>query len=293
VICGTERGRDLLHASRQKYCGERVMAPGNWSSFVRPLAVALGLAASLAGTDARAGLAIDRTPLDPELGSRTSNEHRTFIVAGCVPKNLPKRGLSGSIWVACNDLDFVKDKVVESDFVSCLDIYPNGVLQGLIIKEINNRTWQSFRFSCRDLRPDGTVGSSWEKAPFLFNYEREGKLYETTVPPRNVTMGIFEVWNKLQLRESLLQVGLMHQTAAAIHEAGLDDKRADDLLVTDRIPPASPHLLGIASWKCPPGMVVTGAAIGHIPDRKGKDTRPVYILAECRALVEETEAARM
>jgi hypothetical protein len=207
-----------------------------------------------------------------------------------VPKNLPKRGLVGSIWVACNDLDYVKDKVVESDFVSCLDIYPNGVLQGLFIKEINNRTWQSFRFSCRDLKPDGTVGSSWEKAKFLFNYEREGKLYETTVPTSDVTMGIFEVWNKLQLRESLLQVGLMHQKAEAIYEAGQDGKRAADLRVTDRIPKASPHLLGIGQWQCPPGMVMTGAAIGHIPDKKGKDTRPVYILAECRALVEESAA---
>lgn len=164
------------------------------------MAVGLGLLGGLAAMDARAGLAIDRTPLDPELGSRTANEHRTFIVVGCVPQNLPKRGLVGSVWVACNDLDFVKDKVVESDFVSCLDVYPNGVLQGLFIKEINNRTWQSFRFSCRDLQPDGSVGASFEKAPFLFDYEREGTLHETTVPTSNVTMGIFEVWNRLQLR---------------------------------------------------------------------------------------------
>lgn len=256
------------------------------------MAIGFGLLAGLAGADARAGFAIDKTPLDPELGSRTSNEHRSFVVAGCVPKNLPKQGLAGSVWVACNDLDFVKDKVEESDFVSCLDIYPNGVLQGLFIKEINNRTWESFRFSCRDLKPDGTVSSYWEKAAFLFNYEREGDLYETTVPTTNVTMGIFEVWNKLQLRESLLQVGLMHQTAEAIFEAGRDNRRPDNLRVTDRIPKASPHLIGIASWQCPPGMVMTGAAIGHVPDRKGKDTRPVYILAECRALV-ETGAAGM
>lgn len=253
----------------------------------KALAVGLGLLGGLAATDARAGLAVDRTPLDPELGSRTANGHRTFIVVGCVPQNLPIRGGPvSSVWVACNDLDFVKDKVVESEFHSCLDIYPNGVLQGLFIKEINNRTWQSFRFSCRDLQPDGSVGAAFEKAPFLFNYEREGTLYETTVPTSNVTMGIFEVWNRLQLRESLLQVGLMHQKARAIHDAGRNGERPDDLRVTDRIPKASPHLIGAHSWQCPPGMVMTGAAIGHIPDRKGKDTRPVYILAECRALVE-------
>jgi hypothetical protein len=31
-------------------------------------------------------------------------------------------------------------------------------------------------------------------------------------------------------------------------------------------------------------MVITGMAIGHNPDKKGKDTRPVYILGECRKL---------
>lgn len=97
-------------------------------------------------------------------------------------------------------------------------------------------------------------------------------------------MGLSSV--TLPLRESLLQVGLMHQKAQAIHDAGRHGERPDDLRVTDRIPPASPHLIGAHSWQCPPGMVMTGAAIGHIPDRKGKDTRPVYILAECRALVE-------
>jgi hypothetical protein len=42
--------------------------------------------------------------------------------------------------------------------------------------------------------------------------------------------------------------------------------------------------LRVDHWKCPPGMVITGMAIGHNPDKKGKDTRPVYILGECRKL---------
>lgn len=259
----------------------------------RALGVALGLAGSAVGSSAQAGLAIDKAALDPVLGSRTSNEHRTYIVVGCVPKNLPVKGAVGSAWVACNDLDYVKDKVEESQFVSCLDIYPNGVLQGLFIKEINNRTWQSFRFSCRDLQPDGTVGNDWTKAPFLFNFTRDGTLYETTVPTGMVTLGVFEVWNKLELRQSLLTVGLIHQRAEAIWDAGQKGQHPDDLKVSDRVPPSSPMLIGSADWNCPPGMVMTGAAIGHIPDKKGKDTRPVYLLAECRALVRTSAATAM
>lgn len=28
-------------------------------------------------------------------------------------------------------------------------------------------------------------------------------------------------------------------------------------------------------------MAVIGAAIGHVPDKKGKHTRPVYLFMEC------------
>ena len=44
-------------------------------------------------------------------------------------------------------------------------------------------------------------------------------------------------------------------------------------------------MLRIDHWQCPPGMVVTGMAIGHNPDNKGNDTKPVCILAECRELL--------
>jgi hypothetical protein len=229
---------------------------------------------------------IDKTPLDAKDGRYTDNEHRSFVVAGCVPMNLPSpKGFSGSVWVACNDLDFAKDKVVESEFVTCLDIFENGVLQGFFIKEVNNRTWQSFRFSCRNLQKDGTVGPKWDKAKFLFNYEKEGALYETTVPTEHVSLGVFEVWNKLELRQSLLSIGIEHQSAKAIFDAGIRGRLAADIKVTDRVPPASPALIGSSGWHCPAGMVMTGAAIGHIPDKKDKHTRPVYILAECRKLL--------
>ena len=232
------------------------------------------------------GYSISHTPLDDTKPQYTTNDSRTYVVAGCVPKNLPIRGPVGSVWVACNDLDYAKDKVVESAFVSCLDIFPNGVLQGLFIKEVNNRTWESFRFSCRELQSDGTVGDKWEKAPFLFNYEKEGKLWETTVPTGRLSYGILEVYNKLQLRESLLQVAIEHATAGDIYDSGQKSKDPE-IHFSDKVPNALGlgGLIGIHHWQCPPGMVVTGAAIGHVPNKKGKHTRPVYLLLECRKLL--------
>ncbi len=44
-------------------------------------------------------------------------------------------------------------------------------------------------------------------------------------------------------------------------------------------------IVRIDHWKCPSGMVITGMAIGHNLDKKGNDTRQVYILAECRKLL--------
>ena len=234
------------------------------------------------------GFFVDKSPLDPKEDQFTYNESRKLIVAGCVPRNAPmtRSGpISGYTWSICNDLDYVKDKVEESQFVSCLNIYQNGVLQELLIKEINNRTWQSFRFSCGNLEPDGSVAGPLEKSPFLFNLTREGKLYEASVPLARLTMGIFEVENKLQMRQSLLTVALLHHDAQAIYESGLKNKHPSGIKLTQKIPPSSPQMLKIHDWYCPSGMVVTGAAIGHIPDKKGKDTRPVYVLAECRRLL--------
>lgn len=244
---------------------------------------------TLAGTAAvrpGSGYSIASNPLDDRDPQYTTGDFRTYLIAGCVPKNLPIKGPVGSVWVACNDLDYAKDKIVESPFVSCMDMFSNGVLQGLFINEVNNRTWKSFRFSCRDLQPDGTVGARWEKSPFLFNYEKEGDLFETTVPTNRLTIGLHEVYNKLQLRQSLLQVGLEHATAADIHENGQKAKGPASIQVSPRIPDAFGlgGLSGSQNWQCPPGMVVTGAAIGHIPDKKGKHTRPVYVLLECRKL---------
>jgi hypothetical protein len=232
------------------------------------------------------GFSVDKTPLNPKDKQYTSTEGRTFVVAGCVPKNLPIKGPSGSVWVACNDLDLAKDKIEESDFVSCLDLYPNGVLQGFFIKEVNSRDWESFRFSCGDLLPDGTVGSPVQKAPFLFNFEKEGKLYETSVPSTRVSLGIFELEHYIQFRQSLLTVALYHHTARAIFDSGAQQRRPDGIHLTDKVPESAPAAgIRYIEWFCPPGMVVTGAAIGHIPDKKNKHTRPVYILAECRKLL--------
>lgn len=252
-------------------------------------ALLLSVASLWAGTGAvrpGSGYIIASHPLDDQNPQYTWNDFRTYVIAGCVPKNLPYPGLVGSVWVACNDLEYAKDKVVESPFVSCLEMFPDGVLHGLSIVEVNNRTWESFRFSCRELQADGTVGSRSEKSQFLFNYEKNGTLFETAAPMNRLVMGLHEVYNKLQLRESLLQVGLEHATAAEIHESGTKGKDPASILVSPRVPDAFGlgGLVGSHDWQCPPGMIVTGAAIGHIPDKKEKHTRPVYLLLECRKL---------
>lgn len=203
-------------------------------------ALLLPASPSWAGTAAvrpGSGYTITTNPLDDRDPQYTVNDFRTYVIAGCVPKHLPIKGPVDSVWVACNDLDYAKE-VVESRFVSCLEMFQDGVLQGLFIKEVNNRTWESFRFSCRELQADGTVGPLWEKSPFLFNYEKEGKLFETTVPTSRLSIGLYEIYNKLQLRESLLQVWLEHATAEDIYENGLNGKDPQSIQVGPRVPDA-------------------------------------------------------
>lgn len=225
-------------------------------------------------------------------GLTTVTDDRSFVVAGCVPihwRDVPgdRQGAGGSIWVQCNDLDFVKDKVVQSDFVSCLEHYPNGVLSGFVLSEVRNRRWEFFRFSCRDLQDDGTMGAASEKTARLFDFDKSGDVFDTLVPLDHLAVGVLEIWNQLQFvrRENLLQIGITHQRAAAIFDAGKEGKVAADLQVTPRIPKASPALANLTSWNCPAGMVMTGAAIGHIPKGNENKTRPVYILGECRRLL--------
>ena len=73
-----------------------------------------------------------------KLGSKkqyTDNKNRSSIVAGCLPKKMPKpSGFVRSIWIACNDLNYAKDKVVESEFISCIDKNPNGVVSSFTIE---------------------------------------------------------------------------------------------------------------------------------------------------------------
>lgn len=238
------------------------------------------------------GYYIDKTPLDAKDKQYTSNDGRTFIVAGCVPMNLPIDGPVTSVWVACNDLDYVKDKVVESKFISCLDLFPNGVVSGASIKEINNRTWESFRFSCRDLMADGKLVSPAQKADFLFNYDREGTLYEVSGSDIEIFYGIKEYQNNPQMKKALSGFRFLHGPAVAIESGERSDppnSSKNYFRETDIIPSYPPGIPLVKTltyeWMCPPAMVLTGMAIGHNPDNKGNDTRPIYILGECRKLL--------
>lgn len=63
--------------------------------------------------------------------------------------------------------------------------------------------------------------------------------------------------------------------------------RLEDFNLSDKVPKAFGlgGLITATRWQCPPGMVMTRAAIGHIRNKKDKHTRPVYILGECRQLL--------
>lgn len=239
------------------------------------------------------GYYIDKTPLDAKDKQYTSTDGRAFIVAGCVPKNLPIfSSPAGSVWVACNDLDYAKDKVVESRFISCLDLFRNGMVSGASIKEINNRTWESFRFSCKDLGADGKLASPARKADFLFDYEREGTLHEVSGSEIELFYGIKEYENSPNTREALSGFTFLHGPAGLIESGERSDPPNSstnyfrETGIIPSYPPGIPLVNMLTyDWMCPPTMVLTGMAIGHNPDKKGNDTRPIYILGECRKLL--------
>jgi hypothetical protein len=64
-------------------------------------------------------------------------------------------------------------------------------------------------------------------------------------------------------------------------------RKLEGFNLSDKVPKAFGlgGLIAATHWQCPPGMVMTGAAIGHIPNKKDKHTRPVYILRECQKLL--------
>ncbi len=237
------------------------------------------------------GYYIDKTPLDAKDKQYTSNDGRTFVVAGCVPHKI-KVMFVGSHWVACNDLENQTNPVVESKFISCLDLFRNGVVSGASIKEINNRTWESFRFSCKDLGADGKLAPPARKADFLFDYEREGTLHEVSGSDIEIFYGIKEYENSPNTRQALSGFRFLHGPAVAIENGERSDPPNSSMNYfreTDIIPSYPPGIPLVKmltyDWMCPPTMVLTGMAIGHNPDKKENDTRPIYILGECRKLL--------
>jgi hypothetical protein len=181
---------------------------------------------------------------------------------------------------------------VETRVVSCLDMFSNGVISGLFIDEVSNRKWQSFRFSCRNLNSDGTLGAESMKSADLVNFSGKANHFQTVISTNHVALGIFEIYNKFQFRESLLSVGLENQTADAIYNAAQKGKYPANILVSPRVPKSSPQLIGTSPWRCPVGKVLTGASLGHIPDNKKKWTRAIFIKMECYPLMKGTRGER-
>lgn len=214
--------------------------------------------------------------------------YRALIVAGCVPLDLSGQinGPVGSIWVPCNDLDFAEEDVEQTDLVSCKDFVDNGVIRSMRISEAGNRRWEFFQFSCVAIDKENGVpirnSEIW--TPRQFDFPKEGTVFETSVPGDGIPVGILEVNNYLQLKESLLRIGIEHLSMDEIIEDGVNDTWPENTGVSPRIPDASPVLINTDSWYCPPGMALTGAAVGHIPRPNGSRTRAVYLLGECRTI---------
>lgn len=222
------------------------------------------------------GFYLSKEPLGRD-GAYTSNDERSFIVAGCIPMRSEGDALGGHTVE-------VKDKLIESDFVSCQEMYEDGVLRGLYISEVKNRKWKHFRFSCRDMKAGGKLGSDWTKSKKLFNYDKEGDLYSSRIPTDSLSIGMMEINNGLTGSCAIESLGLVHAKADAIYDQGKKDAHAKTQGVTERVPKASPLLLDVNTFICPPGMFLTGAAIGHIPHKKEKWSKPYYVLGECRRL---------
>ena len=219
----------------------------------------------------------------------TDNKNRSYVVAGCPPQKIPKpSGFVGANWAECNDLTRVKDKVVESEFISCIDKHPNGVVSSFTIEEFKNRKWKSFKFGCKNMGSDGKLSGAEKSTKKLFNYSKSAKSYSTSYEKWGLAVGVGEYYNKMQLKKSLPSVSFQFLSAEDVYSDGQKGRHIHGTGVSKFIPKITPTMVGIRYWRCPPGKVFTGAAIGHIPNKKGKYTRPVYILAECRKLVKIT-----
>jgi hypothetical protein len=236
----------------------------------------------------RIGFAVHAAPLDAAAQYSVIFDGdtlaRSYVVAGCIPLNMPNLdGVFDSNWIACNDLEFVEDGVEESPFVSCTDMFPNGVLRSVSISEYRNRKWDYVTFSCSPMNHLGQLGSAEQSSSRLFDFSKSGTVYTTRVADDNLPTAFLEYGNGLELTSNrLLAFQLITDQVNAT--TGELDYVSN---VTERIPDASPFLLNLDTWTCPENMVLTGLAVGHIPANNGNYTRPVYFLGECRKLLRE------
>lgn len=209
---------------------------------------------------------------------------RSYVVAGCVPQNLPgPEGPFYSNWVLCNNLDFVRDKVVESPFISCTDMFKHGVLRSISVSEYRNRKWEYVKFSCSPMDHLGQLGATEQSSIRLFDFDKPGTLFSTRVSDDNLPTAFKEYNNLLQLNDNRILAFQLITDQVNTSTGELDYVSN----VTVRIPSASPLLSSFDTWTCPQNMVLTGLAMGHIPANNGNYTRPVYFLAECRKLLRE------
>lgn len=285
---------------------EQWNGPGNPNGTVwRPGHVALGLEPATGGDPP--GLLDIRRPL-------SGSDELLFSVKSVFKEATSDRfevdtkhayagGARSKAGVLPSDFDFAVHRSAAIGTVNIIENIPSGyklVVGGKILAEEVRikliKNWADYGFA-PDYRLDQLpeierfiqANHHLPGIPSAAEVEQEGTPYETTVPSDHLSFGILEMYNQFQLmpRENLLQIAIEHASATAIHKAGEKGRRVDDFTFSDKMPKAFGlgGLIGTSHWQCPSGMVATGAAIGHVPDKKGKDARPVYILTECRKLL--------
>ena len=199
---------------------------------------------------------------------------RTYLTAGCIPQKVPMpKGFPGARWVRCNDFKYAKKTMTETKFFSCNDLLPNAVISKITIDRHRAKKWSSMQFSCRQVDQDGTLTGPEKQTPPLFTYRKPGKRTHLRFKSNMLPIGLVEIAPLMQFKETMWAFGLNHRPAHDIVQSGRTGRLGRNYFVGNIGPKPLPRLTTSYDWNCPPGMVLTGLALGH-PQQTEEIRRP-------------------
>ncbi len=228
-------------------------------------------------------------PLDPAAGAWTLSEHRTYFFLGRTRTQFE----SLNEWCLLEGVngrpDCIHEVMVDSAFTTCIDEFPNGVMTGISMRELNNRTWTQAAQSCRDMNLDGEPeGPTVEHD--LFDYTVAGDEFSTSIPEGHLAIGAVNI-HLVPGNNRIRSLRLAYATAEdilAMGENGVRPQDSGDVLITQG---GAPEINSVwtavdadFAW-CPPGKVMTGAMIGHQMTNQNQTADVWYLIAECRTLL--------